>query len=112
MHVTSDASVRIMVLCTGQAFHSRLELPGDQTGFEIGNGAAATKMSEEISPAEHGGNLRDSFFFHCGGGAAAIEGVIVGIDPHGQRVGETSDWMRGLEHLAGIERIKVGVVVV
>ncbi len=37
--------------------------------------------------------------------------MIVGIDEHRERVGEARDGMRGLEHLAGVKRVEVGVVV-
>ena len=43
--------------------------------------------------------------------AAAVEGMVVGIDCHGERVGGAGQRVRRLEHLPGIERMEVGVVV-
>ena len=62
-------------------------------------------------PAEHRGDLRDGFFFEGGTGAAAVERVVIGIDPGGQGVGGAGDWVRRLEHLSGVERMEVWVVV-
>ena len=70
------------------------------------------RWPRKFLPAEHGGDFGDGFFFHCAGGAAAVERVIVGIDEHRERVGEARDRMRGLQHLAGVERVEIGVVVV
>ena len=52
------------------------------------------------------------FDLHGGAGAAAVERVVVGVDRHGQRVGGAGDGMRRLQHLAGVEGMGVGVVVV
>jgi hypothetical protein len=38
--------------------------------------------------------------------------VVVGIDPLGQRVRGSRDGVRRLQHLPGVERVEVGVVVV
>ena len=68
-------------------------------------------MAEEFRPAKHGGQLRDGFFFHGRRGAPAIERVIVGIDGHRQGIRKLSDGVRGLQHLAGIQGMKIGVIV-
>src|ERR1017187_9018624 len=62
-------------------------------------------------PAEHVGDFGDGLNFHLRTGSAAIAGVIIGIDGHRQRVGRPRERMRGLEHLSGIERMEVRVVV-
>jgi hypothetical protein len=89
-----------------------VELAGDPEGFEIGEGSAAGEMAEMLRPAEHLGERVDSFKLHGGAGAAAVERVVVGVDGHRHRVGRARDGMRGLEHLAGVERMEVGIVVV
>ncbi len=37
--------------------------------------------------------------------------MVVGIEPHGERVCGARDGVRRLEHLSGIERMEVGIVV-
>src|SRR6267378_8697354 len=103
--------MRVVGLRAGQDFLSRMKLTGGPERFEVGYGAAATEMAEEIVPTEHRGDFGDCFFLHRGSSAAAVQGVIVGVDPHGERVSEASDGMRRLEHLAGVEGMKIGVVV-
>jgi hypothetical protein len=49
---------------------------------------------------------------HGGAGAAAIERVVVGIDRHSQRIRGAGDGVGGLQHLPGVERVGVRVVVV
>ena len=62
-------------------------------------------------PAEHGGDLRDGLHLHLRAGAAAIPGMIVRVDSHGQRVSGAGNGMRRLEHLPGIQRVEIGIVV-
>ena len=62
-------------------------------------------------PAEHRGDLGDGFLLHGGTGAAAVERVVVGVDPHRERVRGARDRVRRLQHLAGVERMEVGIVV-
>src|SRR5580704_16728147 len=107
----ADTVMRVVGLFAGDNFFAGGELAGDPECFEIGHRAAASEMAEKILPVEHCGDFGDGLFFESAGGAAAIERVIVGIDEHRQRVGEARDGMRRLEHLAGVERVKVGVVV-
>ena len=38
--------------------------------------------------------------------------MVVGVDPHGQGVGGEGDGVGWLQHLARVERVKVGVVIV
>ena len=68
-------------------------------------------MAQELRPAEHAGDLGNGLNLHLGAGAAAIAGVVIGVDRHGQRIGGARHRMRRLEHLPGIERVEVGVVV-
>ena len=62
-------------------------------------------------PAEHARDVRDGFLLHRGTRAAAVERVVVRVDPHRERVGEARDRMRRLQHLAGVLRVEVRVVV-
>jgi len=64
-----------------------------------------------LAPVEHYGEGVYSFDLHRGTRAATVESVIVGIDRHRQRIGSTSDGVWRLEHLPGVERVTVGVVV-
>ncbi len=43
--------------------------------------------------------------------APAVERVVVRVEPHGERVREPRHRVRRLEHLAGVERMEVRVVV-
>jgi hypothetical protein len=64
-----------------------------------------------MGPTEH---LREGgygFDLHGRAGAAAVEGVVVGIDRHCERIGGAGDGVGRLQHLAGVERVGVGVVV-
>src|SRR6185312_10095664 len=87
------------------------ELSGDPEGFEVGEGPSAGEMAEMFRPMEHLCEGSDSLNLHGGAGAAAVEGVVVGIDGHRQRVGGAGKGMRWFEHLSGVERMGVGIVV-
>src|SRR6267154_6148174 len=100
--------MRVVGLRAGQDFLSGMKLTGDPGRVEVGYGAAATEMAEEIVPAEHRPDFSDCFFLHRGCRAAAVQGVIVGIDSHGECVGEASDGMRRLEDLPCVEGMKIG----
>ena len=69
-------------------------------------------MAEKVRPPEHRGDFGDRFFLHRGRGAPAVERVIVGIDPHRQGIGEPRHRMRRLEHLSGVQWMKIRIVVV
>ncbi len=88
------------------------ELASDPEGFEVGEGSSAGEVAEMLGPVEHLRQSGDGLDLHGGTGAATVESVVVGIDRHGQRIGCAGERMRGLEHLSGIERMSVGVVVV
>jgi hypothetical protein len=68
-------------------------------------------MAKKILPAEDCRDFADSLNLHLRAGPAAIARVVVGVDRHGQRIGGPRQWMGRLEHLPGIERMKIGVVV-
>jgi len=68
-------------------------------------------MAEVLGPVEHLREGCDRFDLHRGTCATAVERVIVGVDRHGQSVGSASDGMWRLQHLAGVERVSVGIVV-
>jgi len=56
-------------------------------------------------------NARNGLDLHLGAGAAAIAGMVVGIDDHGQCIGGSGHGMRRLEHLPGIKGMEIGVIV-
>ena len=68
-------------------------------------------MTELLFPAAHPGDLGDGFDFHLRTGAAAVAGVVVGVDGHGEGVSSSGDGVGRLEHLAGVEGMEVGIVV-
>ena len=68
-------------------------------------------MAEEFRPAKHGRELRDGLFFHGRRGASAIERMIVGIDGHRQGIRKLSYGVRRLQHLAGVQGMKIGIIV-
>ena len=90
---------------------ARRELPGDPERLQVGDCAAGGQMAQKFCPTEDGGDLPDGLNLHLRAGPASVAGVVVGIDRHGQRIGGPRHRMRRLEHLSGIERMKVGIVV-
>ena len=87
------------------------ELPGDPECLEIGEGSAAGQVAKMFVPAEHGGDFAHRFDLHARAGAAAIEGVVVGVEPRSHGVGGARDGVGRLEHLPRIKRMKIGIVV-
>ena len=69
-------------------------------------------MAQILGPTEHCGKFRNGFLFHCRRSATAIERVIVRVDPLRQRVSQPCYRMWRLEHLPGVERMKIGEIVV
>jgi hypothetical protein len=88
-----------------------MELAGDPEGFEVGKGAAAGEVAKMLRPAEHCGQGSDRLHLHGRTGPPAVEGMIVGVQRHCERVGSAGDRVRRLQHLARIQRVLVGVVV-
>src|ERR1700733_5896267 len=68
-------------------------------------------MSQIIRPAEHTGDFANRFHLHTRAGATAVEGMVVGINCHGERIGGAGQWMRRLEHLPCIKGMEVWIVV-
>ena len=68
-------------------------------------------MAQEFRPAEDSGNLAHSLDLHLRAGPASIARMVVRVDGHGQRIGGTRQRMGRLEHLPGIKRMKIGIVV-
>lgn len=89
----------------------KIVFPRDPQRFEVGQRAAAAQVAEKVFPAEHGGNFGHRFLFHQRAGAAAVEGVVVGVEPERQGVGQARRRMRRFLHVAEVERVMVGVVV-
>src|SRR4029077_7477593 len=88
------------------------EPPGYPQRFEVRHGAAAGKMTQMFVPTKHCGDLRYGFLLHGRRSASPIKRVIVGIDPLRQSVGKPRYRMWRLKHLPGIERMKVGEIIV
>ena len=88
-----------------------VQLPCNPQGFEIRHRPAAAQVSQKILPAEHGGDLRDRVLLHRGGGPPAIQCMVIGVDPHGQRVSQPRHRVRRFQHLSGVQRMKVRIVV-
>ncbi len=87
------------------------ELAGHPQGFQIGEGTAAGQVAKMLIPAEHRGDFCNRLGFHAGAGAAAVKGVIVGVEPRSHGIGRARNRVRRLEHLSGIQGMKVRVVV-
>ena len=85
--------------------------PATQSASRLAKVPLEVRWPRILGPAEHGGDLADGLDLHLRAGPAAVAGVVVGIDGHGQRIGGARHRMRRLEHLPGIERMEVGVVV-
>jgi hypothetical protein len=112
----ADAVVSVVGLigggdCPGSAVLGVAELASDPEGLEVCEGASAAEMTQMLRPVEHIRERSDGFDLHGGAGATAVEGVIVGVDRHGQGVGDAGDWVRRLQHLSRVEGMSVGKVV-
>ena len=79
--------------------------------FQVGQGAASGEMAEMGRPADHGGEPGHRVALHERTRPAAIEGMIVRVDQHGQGIGQPRHRVGRLEHLPGVERMEVRVVV-
>lgn len=79
--------------------------------FQVSHGPAAGEVSQVHVPPEEPGNLGHRLLLHGGTGATAVQGVVVGIDEHGERIRVTGDGMWGLQHLPQVEGVLIGVVV-
>ncbi len=108
----ADAPVGIVRLFGGDDGSTGAELPCDPEGFEIRHGAPAGQVAEVRGPAEHGRDRGDRLLLHRRAGAAPVEGMVVRVEAHRERVGEAGDQMRRLEHLSGVERMRIGEVIV
>src|SRR6185437_16633796 len=68
-------------------------------------------MAQVAGPSEHLRQCRNGLDLHRRTGAPPIESMIVGIDRHCQRISSTRDRMWRLQHLPGIERMAVRIVI-
>ena len=109
---TGDTTVGVVGLIRGSDGFAGGKLAGDPEGFEVGEGSAAAEVAEMLGPVEHLCESSYGFYFERGAGPATVECVVVGVDRHGQRVGGAGDGVWRLQHLPGVERMRVGVVVV
>ena len=108
---SADSAVSVVRLLRGDDALAGSQLACDPERLQVGKGSAAGEMSQKICPAKHCGNCANSFHFHARAGTAAVECVIVGIDVHGQRISGAGERVRRLEHLPGVKRMEIGIVV-
>ena len=110
-----DAPVRIVRLLGADdplgGPRSLAQLSGHPQRLQVGQGAARCQMAQEFSPSEHPGNRADSLDLHLRAGPAAVARMVVRVDRHGQRIGRARHRVRRLEHLPGIQGMKIRVVV-
>src|SRR5262249_51923843 len=101
----------VMAVLAVENLFAGLQLAGNPKNLEVGHGSATAEMTEKVFPSKHGGNFSNCFLFHRRSRAAAIQSVVVRVDPHGQGVCKPGDWMRRLEHLARVQRMEVRIIV-
>ena len=106
-----DALVGIVRLLGAHNPLAWRQLSGHPQRLQVGQCAAGGQVAQEFRPAEDSGDPPDGLNLHLRAGPATVARVVVGIDLHGQRIGGPRHRMRRLEHLPGIERMEVGVVV-
>jgi hypothetical protein len=87
-----------------------MELAGDEQGFQVGDGAAAGQVPEVVGVTEHRGQPGHDLFFHAGGGRAAVQRVVVGVDQHGADVADDRCRVRWLEHLPDVAGVEERIV--
>jgi hypothetical protein len=68
-------------------------------------------MAEMRLEADHARERRDRFLFHGRTRAAAVQRMVVGIEFHGERIGQARHRVRRLEHLPDVERMLIGEIV-
>ncbi len=107
----ADAAVRVVGLAGGEHGRAGFQFARDPERLEVRHRAAARQVTEVRVPAEHARDRGDGFLFHRRARPAAVERVVVWVDPRGERVGETGDRVRRLQHLARVLRVEVRVVV-
>ncbi len=107
----AQALVRVVRLLRRDHLAAGTQLARDPQRLEIRHGAAAAQVAEMRLPAEHAGDGRDRLLLHARARAPAVEGVIVGIDPRGERARGTRHRVRGLQHLSRVERMEIREVV-
>ena len=108
-----DARMSVMRLSRSNYRLTRMRFPADpQCLHRIGEGSPTGQMAQMCLPSKHSGNLGNRLLLHDGTGPAAIEGMVVRIQVHGQRVSQPRQGMGRLEHLAQIKWMMVGVVFV
>ena len=108
----ANPRVRVVRLLRCDYAFVRMQAAANPQRLEVGHRAAAGQMSQRLIPAEHVPQFDDAFLFERGACHAAIERMIVRVDPQGHRVRNACDRVWRLHHLARIHRVVVGVVVV
>jgi hypothetical protein len=107
----ADAAMRVVCLLRGHDGLPRGETSGHPERFQVGQRAAAGQVADVAVPADHPGELRNSLLLHGRARPPAVQGMVVRVDEERQAIGQPRHGVRGLQHLPGVERMKVGVVV-
>ena len=107
----SQARMRVVRLFRGHHQFVRVQRSRHPQRLQVCHGATAGQMAEMDVPAEQPGDGGDGLFFHRRARAAAVQRMIVGVDPHREQVRQPRDRVRRLQHLAGIQWMRIGVVV-
>ena len=108
---TGDALMCVVRLGGRENRLAVMELAGDPERFEVRHRPTAAQVAQVRFPADHARERCDGFLLHRGTGPTAVERVVVGIDLQGHFVGEARDGVWRFEHLAGVQRIAVWIVV-
>ena len=68
-------------------------------------------MAQETRPAEELCHFSHGFFFEVRTRNSSVQGMVVGIDPKREHIRQACDRVRWLQHLPGVIRVKIGIVV-
>src|SRR5882672_3307220 len=88
-----------------------MDLPGYPQSLKICHRPAAAEMTQKILPTKHRSNFCDGFFFKRRSRAPSVQGMVVRVDVHRQRIRNPCDRMRRLQHLPRIQRMKIRKIV-
>ena len=106
-----EPRVRVMGQRRGRHRPAGTQLTPDPEGLEIGHRPAAAEVAEVGLPAEHPRDPGHRLLLHRRAGATAVERMVIRVQEHRHRIGQSGHGMRRLEHLSDIERVMIGVVV-
>ena len=107
----ADSAVGVVGLFRCNDLLSRVQPASDPQRLEVGHRAAAGQVAQWGAPAKHLTQFGDALLLHGRAGAAAVQCMIVRVDPKRQRVCDSGNRVRRLEHLPCVLRMVVGVVI-